>query len=149
VLRALVVGLFFVCFVAAIATTGRTHDDSEQIAIRGLLVHTFEKPDAKLTVNPIAVEGPYAVADWTQGEMGGRALLRKDGHDWTLILCSGDALKALPVYRDAGIAEALAKRLLATLGRLEADMDQTRLAQLSRFDGVMKIEGDPHAHAHH
>ena len=37
----------------------------------------FGKPNETLSVEPIMVSGDHAVADWTQGEMGGRALLRR------------------------------------------------------------------------
>jgi hypothetical protein len=54
---------------------------------------TFDKPEAPLIVEPIVVQGDLAVAGWAQGEMGGRALLRRKGTAWQLALCSGDALK--------------------------------------------------------
>ena len=43
-------------------------------------------------VDPVVVEGDHAIAGWVQGDMGGRAHLRRKGHDWQLVLCSGDPL---------------------------------------------------------
>lgn len=39
----------------------------------------FETADKPLTVGPVAVEGDWAVAGWTQEGRGGRALLKKKG----------------------------------------------------------------------
>jgi hypothetical protein len=37
----------------------------------------FDKPNETLSVGPVVVSGNHAVADWAQGDMGGRALLRR------------------------------------------------------------------------
>jgi hypothetical protein len=49
---------------------------------------TFDEPDHRLEVAPVAVVGDNAVAGWVQGNQGGRALLRKRNGKWVLILCS-------------------------------------------------------------
>ena len=65
----------------------------EAIAIRALLTKTWDKPEAKLVADPIVVVDDYAIAGWTQGQRGGRALLRRIGKAWSVVLCSGDPLK--------------------------------------------------------
>ena len=62
-------------------------------SIRHALMEMFDRPEERLTVAPISVEGDIAVAGWAQGERGGRALMRRKHHNWQIILCSGDALK--------------------------------------------------------
>ena len=55
----------------------RAADASDEPAIRHLMLAMFDKPDARLDVGPVVVVDDRAVAGWTQGEMGGRALLRR------------------------------------------------------------------------
>ncbi len=62
--------------VIAIALTGAQADDGAESA-RRLLFQTFDKPEARLFVDAIVVEGDAAVADWRQGELGGRAFLKR------------------------------------------------------------------------
>jgi hypothetical protein len=48
----------------------------DEDAGRDLLHLTFDKPEAKLDVAPVVALAGYAIAGWTQGETGGRALLQ-------------------------------------------------------------------------
>ncbi|MBX3568710.1 MAG: copper uptake system-associated protein [Rhizobiaceae bacterium] len=41
-------------------------------AIKHLMMATFDKPDSRLSVEPVMVSRDLAVAGWSQGEMGGR-----------------------------------------------------------------------------
>ncbi len=45
-------------------------------AIRAVMHGMFDKPDIELVIDPIAIDDGFAVAGWTQGEMGGRAFLK-------------------------------------------------------------------------
>jgi hypothetical protein len=49
----------------------------EEDSIRQLLFSAFDKPNSRLDVEPIVVAGDYAIAGWSQSDMGGRALLRR------------------------------------------------------------------------
>jgi hypothetical protein len=80
-------------------------ETGERQAITRMLHSTFDRPEAKLTVDPIVVEDAYAIADWTQGDMGGRALLPRKVAAWTLILCAGDGLKSTDLLKRAGVPE--------------------------------------------
>ena len=66
---------------------------AETMDIAALLHGMFDKPGVRLKVSPVVVAGDYAIADWSQGEMGGRALLRRK-QQWSLILCAGDGIKS-------------------------------------------------------
>ena len=35
----------------------------------------YDKPDQKVVTTPVAVVDKFAIADWTQGNRGGRALI--------------------------------------------------------------------------
>lgn len=72
-----------------------------------MLKSIFEKPDVPLVVEPVAVAGDYALADWEQGEMGGRALLRKKNGNWEVVLCAGDEIREAQALRSAGIPPIL------------------------------------------
>ena len=114
-------------------------------AIRHVLMATFDKPEARLSVDPIVVVGSHAVADWSQGERGGRALMRRGADGWQIVLCAGDGLKQASVLRDAGIdapsADRLARELVSAESRLSAD----QRARFGSFEGIVKMD----AHGNH
>jgi hypothetical protein len=67
-----------------------------------------------------------AIADWAQGEMGGRALLRNDHGAWTIILCAGDRIKTRDALVKAGVPLADAERLEKDLASAEAGLSPER-----------------------
>lgn len=109
-------------------------------AIEALMRATWDRPEARLDAGPIAVAHDYAVADWTQGDAGGRALLRKRDDAWRVILCSGDALRSAEGLAALGVAEPTAARLSRDLLELEREVDAERLAKMSRFAGIIRME---------
>lgn len=123
------------------ACVGARADDGAEAA-RRLLFQTFDKPEAPLVVDAIVVEGDAAVADWRQGELGGRAFLRRKDQAWTIALCAGDALKDSATLEKLGVshssAQALSTRLAAEEKRLTPDV----LERFSRFDGMAAVEAD-------
>jgi hypothetical protein len=128
----------------------------DEAAISKLLHTTFDRPEAALTIAPVVVAGNHAIAGWTQGDMGGRALLRKKGQSWNLILCAGDGIKSREALAKIGIpiedATALERELAAAEGKLPAQ----QVAMFSRFEGMLMMDGsgnhppvDHGAHAKH
>lgn len=59
--------------------------------IRELLRSTWNTPEAPLALELIVVEHGYAIAGWTQGEWGGRALRREGRGGWVVVLCDGES----------------------------------------------------------
>jgi len=115
---------------------------SDDTSVRALMMQTFDRPDSPLKVDPITVDGDIAVAGWSQGDMGGRALLRrKDGH-WVLVLCSGDALKDPKGLQTFGLPEEQAKALAIAIVAAEAKLDAALVAKFSTFDGVVTMGED-------
>ena len=112
---------------------------------------TWDTPEAKVVIDPVVVDGEHAIASWTQGEHGGRALLRRRDAAWAVILCSGDPLKEAPALIEAGVPESSAKRLAAKLAAVEQLADPRRVRLFSTFEGVMKMEdnGSEHHQAPH
>jgi hypothetical protein len=132
--------LLLACLLASPAARADGSDaDSAQIA--HLMHHMFDRPDAPLVIDPIVTVDGYAIAGWTQGDMGGRALLRKSDGAWQVVLCSGDGLKDETVLLQAGIADPTAKQLSQRLADAEHSLDPARLAQLARFEGIVMMDG--------
>ncbi len=122
-------------------------DPSDETAISVLLHSMFDKPDALLRVSPVVVSGDHAIADWVQGDMGGRALLRRKQQTWALILCAGDAIKTSAALARAGVPTGDAGRLEQELAAAEAKLAANDVAMFSRFEGLVMM--DAHNKAHH
>ena len=123
-------------------------EPEEKAAIRSLIGKTWDKPEAKVVVDPIVVAGGHAIAGWTQGQRGGRALLRKNNASWQVVLCSGDPLRQAPALTEAGVPEEVANRLAANLAAAERLTDPARVRLFSTFEGVVRMDGESSG-AHH
>ena len=141
---------------AAWATVGvaGSGDDADNRAVRQLLMTMFDKPEAPLGVEAVVVEYDAAIADWSQGEVGGRALLRRMDGAWSIALCAGDALKSSVSLEKLGIAKPVADALAAKLSEAEGSLSPAFLEKFSRFDGVVAVDSagghspvDPHHRA--
>lgn len=133
--------LLLVVTVSAATSSGARADDGSEAA-RRLLFETFDKPESRLFVDAVVVEGDSAVADWRQGDLGGRAFLTRKNDAWTIALCGGDALTDSATLERLGVskirAEALARRLADEEQRLSPDV----VEYFSRFDGIAAVEAD-------
>ena len=114
----------------------------DEDSIRHLLHSTFDKPDSRLVVDPVVVAGAHAIAGWSQGDMGGRALLRSRGGTWPLILCSGDGIKSAEALSQAGGSRTDAAALAARLAEAESKLPRDRLAMFSKFEGTLMMNAD-------
>jgi hypothetical protein len=126
-------------FASMFATAAPT---AEEAAIRHVIQSTWDTPQARVEVEPVVVVGRHAVAGWTQGPRGGRALmvLGKDGR-WAVTVCAGDALKDAKVLESAGLSAAEAGQLSAALVRAEQSVPASRLAQFASFGGLVHMGG--------
>lgn len=113
---------------------------SDTDAIRAAMMKTWDRPDSRLVVDPVVVSPEYAIAGWSQGEMGGRALLRKKAGAWEVTMCGGDDLKKPDLLVKAGMTPATAQKLAADLARSEAALPRERLALLSKFEGLVTVD---------
>jgi periplasmic copper chaperone A len=120
----------------------------EEDSIRQLLFSAFDKPNSRLDVEPIVVAGDYAIAGWSQSDMGGRALLRRRQGAWSLILCSGDGIKSSEALRRAGVPSGDAVALSRRLAEAEHGVAQERLSLFAKFEGTLMMDasgGHPHS----
>jgi hypothetical protein len=150
--RAAVIALsWIVAVLAASSSPVWAHDETaDQAAIRQLMRNTWERPEAPLSVEPVVVSGHYAIAGWIQDDRGGRALLRRRHNAWEVILCSGDHLRSAATARAAGVPGMVAERLVARLLEAEKHMAPERLAKLSLFDGIVRMDAtSPESHHKH
>jgi hypothetical protein len=138
------IALTSLCAIAGGAT-------ADQAAVRHVLMAEFDKPEARLQVEPVVVVGDAALAGWAQGERGGRALLLRHGTRWQIAMCGGDGLKDERVLRDAGIKPATAGALARGLAAAEASLPVAHRARFSTFDGLLRMNSSglhtsPHKH---
>jgi hypothetical protein len=128
--------------VAAAETEAAANSPHRQI--RTLVSTTYDQPGHKVETSPIVVANGYAIADWIQGDKGGRALLRRANGRWEIMACGGDGLKDVKTLGDAGIPRETATKLVLQLGRAEQSVTPDRV---KRF-GLFGTPGDPRAHGH-
>jgi hypothetical protein len=122
------------------------HDSSPaEAAIRAVMMREWNQPEAPLIVEPIVADGDFAIADWTQPALGGRALLQRTGDTWSVVLCAGDALKSPDLLEHAGVPRSNAVALLQTLAKAEASMPADRLARIAAFNGIVRMGAGGHA----
>ncbi len=128
--------------VAVLAACGPSQE-ADRAAAQGVLHALYDKPGQTLESGPTAIEGNIAVVDWTQGDMGGRALLQRHEGKWTLLLCSGDPLRTAEGLQGVGVPPAAAKTLARKLQEAEAGIAPQRLSRMASFRGVVRMDGHP------
>jgi hypothetical protein len=147
VFKKMVAALAVLTASAAIALAAPAGADAR--SINQLLHAMFDKPDVSLLVGPVMVSGDHAVADWVQGDMGGRALLHRREASWIIILCAGDAIKAEETLVKAGVPVVDARKLEVDIRVAESKLAPETVAMFSRFEGLVMLDGTPsHADRH-
>jgi hypothetical protein len=101
--------------------------------ITKLMMGVFDQPNNRLKVNPVIVEGDYAIAGWSQGDKGGRALLVSTNGKWSIQLCAGDSLKDEKFLKESGVDVKIISSILKKLATEEAKLDAITLKRFSEF----------------
>lgn len=116
-------------------------------SIRKVMLDTWDRPDARLDVGPITVEGNYALAGWTQGDHGGRALLTRNAQNqWHASVCGGDGLTDAKTLALTGMRPEAAHQFARHVAKAEAALASSRRALFSSFDGMLRMnEGGNHS----
>ena len=96
----------------------------------------FGSPRFPIEIGPIVISGDHAIADWTQGDFGGRALFERGTYGWSLVLCSGDSIRRAENLRRAGVPDFNAGWIADRLAAAEATLPPERLARMKRFVGT-------------
>jgi hypothetical protein len=141
--------VLFLVFSGALSAEALT----DEAQIQAVIGKTYDKPNNKVNTTPISVADDFAVADWTQGKRGGRALMKRIDGNWEILACGNDGLKDTKSLVKAGMSEKTASAIVKKLSDLEKLEDPKRLAKFNLFgtpnDPINKNEDDPHKHHHH
>jgi hypothetical protein len=121
------------------ATQALAHGENEH-QITMVLKAQFEKPEAPLRVEPINVEGNFAVAGWSQGGRGGRAFLQKDKNQWFISICGGSGLTQADVLQEIGMSNTAAAKLSRAVVASESRLGADKRKLFDGFEGMMKID---------
>lgn len=128
------------CFSAS------SNDSVAHQQIQAIISSTYDKPDHKVETSPIVAIDDYAVADWTQGDRGGRALLHRSNGKWVIMACGADGLKEVNNLTAAGIPQKTAENIVSQLTTAEKSVNPNRLKKFSLFG----TKDDPiHSKHHH
>jgi len=111
-----------------------------EAAVRDVLMSTFDKPETRLVVDPVIIERDVAIASWTQGETGGRALLRLRNGSWSIVLCGGDGLKEAAAFEAFGFGQAEAATFASRIAKAESSVPEERRAMFSRFGTTVRMD---------
>jgi hypothetical protein len=116
-------------------------DTADQTAIQAAMHKMFDRPEAELVIFPVVAESGFAVAGWTQGDMGGRAFLKQTDGNWSLILCTGDEIRSAAALEASGVPTETAGKLAAGIADAEKSLDPERLKMLASFQGTVRMDG--------
>jgi len=139
-------------FAAALAAgASKAEESSDLAAVRELLRREYDKPSEPLHLDAIAIVNDSAIADWSQGELAGRAFLRRKDGKWSIALCAGDALKRADALAKLGLPMPQAMLLEKKLAEAERALSREALENIARFERVVEMDSagdrlpsDPH-----
>jgi copper(I)-binding protein len=94
---------------------------------------------ADTVFGPVAIAGNAAVLSWVVAGEAGRAFLREEAGEWSVILLSGESLRFAATYRRLGVSPRLAADLEETIALLEADLDVLQRAAHDAFAGTLML----------
>ncbi len=139
--------MLFIAAVSMFANFALADTGSDEKSIRHILLSTWDKPEAPLQINYVAVVSNHALAGWTQGTRGGRALMFKQASgEWMVQACGGDGLKEIKTLEQSDIASADAKALAERANVAEKTLPDTTRKLLSTFDQQPAAMPAPHHH---
>jgi hypothetical protein len=105
----------------------------EKTAIINLVQSAYGGSSGDMLIEPVIVRTKYGVADWVQGEGGGRALVRKEGGGWKVVATAGDEMRDVEFLTKAGVPEAEAKALVNSLIASERQLSDAKLAKFDSY----------------
>ncbi|MGO3133325.1 MAG: copper uptake system-associated protein, partial [Alcaligenes sp.] len=145
--RTLVASLQCLFFIMALllVLSGTAHTTSpEAERVSQAMKAIWDSPEAPLSVEPIVIEGEYALAGWTQLARGGRALLVHRKGEWNVHMCGGDGLNDVETLTMAGMSAEAAERLVKKTGEAEAKLPAEVTAKFATFGDNMVVDQNHH-----
>ncbi|ATH99638.1 copper uptake system-associated protein [Alcaligenes faecalis] len=140
-------GLFFavaLLILLAMITGVARAAPSEADRISHAMKAIWDSPEAPLVVEPVVIEGDYALAGWTQLTRGGRALLKSRHGAWNVHMCGGDGLNDVETLTMAGMSTEAAERLVKNTSEAEAKLPAEVTAKFSTFGDNMVVDHNHH-----
>ncbi|HEY0906417.1 MAG TPA: copper uptake system-associated protein [Methylophilus sp.] len=137
--------LFLMALSIATAHAHSAAAEDEQ-SVAKEMHETWDKPDQPLMLPVIVIHHGMAIADWIQGNQGGRALLKyhPEHQHWHTLLCGGAELTAPKHLEEAGMSAANAQALVLLLKQREQTLPDDQRQQIDSFNGVVKFsKGKP------
>ncbi|WMW81902.1 copper uptake system-associated protein [Undibacterium cyanobacteriorum] len=134
--------------IAASCSLSAQQLNPEQKAIQSLIASTYDQANSKVQTSPIVTVADYAIADWIQGEKGGRALLKKTNGNWEITMCGGQGLTVAKNLIEIGIPTAQAHELANALKAAETQLDQQKIKLFDSFGktiSLKEMQGNHHA----
>ena len=135
--------LFIGLLMTVTLTTAFSAPSDDKQAIRQLMKHQFDKPSSPLVVEHVVIDTNYAIASWLQADTGGRALLKRDGKKWEIVLCAGEGLTDTAMLKQAGLDASLANSLSKKITAAESKSSAELRKKFSLF------KGEVWSHQHH
>lgn len=130
-------------FSSAAFLTNVIAQTANEIAITEIMKKQWNKPNNPLLVSPVVIIDNYAVAGWSQGHRGGRALLKLHTGHWQ-VFCGDASLKSVTVLEQSGLSHHEATQLANAVEKSEEIASSDQLSLLDTFRGVVKV--DTHHH---
>ena len=117
---------------------------NDSVAITKTMKSMFDKADAPLSVDAVTTSSEYSLASWTQQSKGGRALLKKAGAKWEIMVCGGKDLLQTNVLEKAGLSHQQAQHLIADLKKIENQLPVSKRKQFDSFQLGEQSHHGPH-----
>lgn len=113
-------------------------DEQKQAVTQAIKLH-WEQPNQPVEVLAVAVEKEFAIADWIQGERGGRAVLRKNNEDWQTLACGDAQIKNAQTLTQYGLSLPQAQAIVQQLQLEEQHIPAEKLQLIDEFSNVVDM----------
>jgi hypothetical protein len=128
-----------------VGTALASQSADESFKVSKALNQLFDRPDARLTVDAVAVVSDHSLASWTQSGRGGRALLKRVGGHWKIVLCGGKELIHVDTLKKAGVP---APDAILISQRLSSSEHKLPIAKRLAYDKFLMEPSTNHSSGH-
>lgn len=143
IVRSLMMMFSLIAFITACSNS-----DKETSQVRQLINKTFDTPNDKVVVEPVVVADGHAIADWSQGDKAGRALVKMKNGEWRLWLCGGKGLREAEALIKMGVPEPTAKKLSSEISIAEKKLSKEQVDRFDNFGPPVDFSGEMHSLQH-
>jgi hypothetical protein len=140
--------LYHLILILSLTTIACRSKDDESVHIRQLVSKTFDQSGKKTTIDTIVVVGNYALYNWKQETMAGRALVRKQNNQWQVWLCGGKGLKEENGLIKAGLPADTASMLAQQFAAAEASLNKEDVKRYDAFGPNVDMSSMNSNHQH-